>query len=305
MAARSSSSVESPPSRTTGPGQPGRCRAGRVRTRQSSNPPHGPSALAGVSPTLRSCAIAGPAGRERTCPCGKAPVYVRGMHIAVLGPLEVRSDSGDRVPVPGGKRADAPGAARRGCTGRRQHRPARRRALERRPPTDRAQVAADPPVRLRRALEPQRPRGSPGRFVVRRGAGYSPAAIWRSWTLWASVSWCPAVVRCWPVATRAGPSGLSSTALDLWRGDPYQDWPDAPFAEAERTRLAELRAGARGSARSAAGAGDARRGRRRPPGSVTEDPLREDWWRLLVLALYRSGRQGDALAALQRSEDPR
>ena len=31
-------------------------------------------------------------------------------------------------------------------------------------------------VRLRSALEPQRPRGSPGRYVVRRGAGYSLAA---------------------------------------------------------------------------------------------------------------------------------
>ena len=34
---------------------------------------------------------------------------------------------------------------------------------------------------------------------------------------------------------------------------------------------------------------------------VADDPLREERWRLLVLALYRSQRQADALAALRRA----
>ena len=34
---------------------------------------------------------------------------------------------------------------------------------------------------------------------------------------------------------------------------------------------------------------------------VADDPLREERWRLLVLALYRAHRQADALAALRRA----
>ena len=97
------------------------------------------------------------------------------MRISVLGPLEVLGDDGVPVAVPGAKErlllavlaAGAPGVVS----------------------TDRLVEAlwnSDQPVsaqkslqvhlvHLRTALEPDRPHGSTGRFVVRRGTGYALA----------------------------------------------------------------------------------------------------------------------------------
>src|SRR5262249_60759737 len=70
----------------------------------------------------------------------------------------------------------------------------------------------------------------------------------------------------------------------------------------EASRLDELRLRATERLADAA----LRRGRRAQPVAslnclTAVHPLREEAWRLLTLALYQSGRQGDALAALRRA----
>ena len=93
-------------------------------------------------------------------------------------------------------------------------------------------------------------------------------------------------------------------ALALWRGEPYADWPDAAFAETERRRLE----GVRSNAVSALLEADLALGRHREAmpeleRMVLEQPLREDFWSMLAVALYRSGRQGDALATVRRARN--
>lgn len=91
-------------------------------------------------------------------------------------------------------------------------------------------------------------------------------------------------------------------ALRLWRGPAYADYAGEPWTEAEVTRLNELRAVARERLLEARlQAGDAALVVGELEALVAEDPLREERWRLLVLALYRAQRQADALSALRRA----
>lgn len=93
---------------------------------------------------------------------------------------------------------------------------------------------------------------------------------------------------------------LIERALSLWSGRPYSDLGDWPPAVIEATRLDEIRATAEEDllmARLESGeqrvvVPDAER-------LVRNDPLRERRWAILATALYRSGRQADALAALR------
>ncbi len=90
-------------------------------------------------------------------------------------------------------------------------------------------------------------------------------------------------------------------ALALWRDDPYLDLPDAAFLVAERQRLTELRALAREKRTGTALAcGQAAELVAELEARVRAEPYRERSWEQLALALYRSGRQADALAALRR-----
>ena len=92
--------------------------------------------------------------------------------------------------------------------------------------------------------------------------------------------------------------GAAREALALWRGPALADVGDEPFAAAEIRRLEELRLTALAQAIDA----ELADGRHRElvaelEGLVAEHPLSEGLHGQLMLALYRSGRQADALEA--------
>lgn len=91
-------------------------------------------------------------------------------------------------------------------------------------------------------------------------------------------------------------------ASALWKGPAYADQQGQPWAEAEIARLDELRQVAREQLlESRLACGESAVLVPELESLVADQPLREERWRLLVLALYRSGRQGDALGALRRA----
>jgi DNA-binding SARP family transcriptional activator len=150
---------------------------------------------------------------------------------------------------------------------------------------------------LRQAIEPDRPPRTPARVLVTEGSGYAlrvpPDAV-DAWRFEAAMS----------SDLRAG-DALSSLdkALALWRGPAYSEFADEHWARAEITRLHELRLLAverRAEAQLELGlAADVAADLR---AHVENHPWREHGWRLLALALYRSGRQRDALAALRSAK---
>ena len=103
-------------------------------------------------------------------------------------------------------------------------------------------------------------------------------------------------------AGRAGDAGqaaeLVARALALWRGRPLQGLPDSPWVGAEAARLEGLRTDALEEQFEAALAlGEHTEVVGRIRRVLAEHPFRERLWEQLMLALYRSGRQAEALEA--------
>jgi DNA-binding SARP family transcriptional activator/DNA-binding beta-propeller fold protein YncE len=93
-----------------------------------------------------------------------------------------------------------------------------------------------------------------------------------------------------------------SQALALWRGDAVSDFAHEPFAQSENARLEEARLAALEDRVDA----DLARGRDSAlvaelESLVRQHPLRERLRAQLMLALYRSGRQADALKRYQQA----
>ncbi|WP_405857100.1 SARP family transcriptional regulator [Streptomyces sp. NBC_01515] len=172
------------------------------------------------------------------------------------------------------------------------------RADQAEPPADAVGALRTFVAALRRALEPERPPRTPARLLVTEGPGYAlraePEAV-DAWRFERTVT---------AAATLPAPHALNrlDEALSWWRGPAYADFADKSWAHAERSRLTELRLHAvERRAGTQLALGQAAEAIPDLDAHVTEHPWREDAWRLLTLALYRTGRQGDALAVLRRA----
>jgi predicted ATPase/DNA-binding SARP family transcriptional activator len=93
-----------------------------------------------------------------------------------------------------------------------------------------------------------------------------------------------------------------AAALRMWRGEVLADCPLGDWPRAEAARLREAR---RYAAEDLLAArlrlGDYPAVAAELEGMVAREPLRERLWELLMVALYRCDRQGDALAAFHRA----
>ena len=93
-----------------------------------------------------------------------------------------------------------------------------------------------------------------------------------------------------------------AAALALWRGPPLLGLPDSAWAQAEAGRLEALRLDALEERFEAALAlGEHTEIEPAVRAALEESPFRERLWGHLMLALYRSGRQADALDAFQEA----
>jgi DNA-binding SARP family transcriptional activator/class 3 adenylate cyclase len=153
--------------------------------------------------------------------------------------------------------------------------------------------------RLRKALEPERDPSAP-RVLVTQTPGYvlqvGPEELDRFR--------CERLVaegrRALGEGDPAAAAGRLGDALGLWRGPALMDFAYEPFAQAEMARLGELRVSAledRVEAELALG----RHGRLIGDLEVAarDNPLRERLWAQWMLALYRCGRQSEALRTFQ------
>jgi DNA-binding SARP family transcriptional activator/AraC-like DNA-binding protein len=164
-----------------------------------------------------------------------------------------------------------------------------------RPPSSARVTLLNHVKRLRQAL------GQPGQALIKRsGPGYiiDPAPGELDLTRFGAL--CAAGREALRQCHWKHASSQLTAALSLWRGQPFLDIACAPLTASELPRLTELRLSAledRIDAELHLGRHDAVITELRQ--HVISEPMRERGHALLTLALYRAGRQADALAAYQ------
>jgi DNA-binding SARP family transcriptional activator len=215
------------------------------------------------------------------------------MDFRILGPTEVL-DGGRRLPLPGGR-----GRALLALLVLHAGEPVSADRLidelwgEGSPPTART-VVHGLVSRLRGVLEPGRGKARPGALLQTLGSGYrlgiDPDAVdaHRFKRLIDEARGAPAEVR----------AAKLSAALALWRGPALADFVYEPFAQRAITALEELRTQAiEDRIEADVASGGAADLVPELEQLIRSHPFRERLRGLLMLSLYRSGRQADALEA--------
>lgn len=153
---------------------------------------------------------------------------------------------------------------------------------------------------LRRILEPDRLPRAPATVLRTRAPGYLLDGQGVDFD-----------VRQFTQHAQAGRAALNSAdptralgefdaALGLWRGQPYAEMSDAAWAAPEIARLAEVRLSVvEGRCEAQLALGDHHSAVAELELHVRGHPLREHGCALLALALYRAGRQAEALGLLR------
>ncbi|HSE09032.1 MAG TPA: BTAD domain-containing putative transcriptional regulator [Nocardioidaceae bacterium] len=152
---------------------------------------------------------------------------------------------------------------------------------------------------LRRLLEPGRAAREPSTVLVSQGSGYAlrvPEEAVDAWRFTALVT---------EASSTSDPGSRISKlreGLRLWRGPALAEYAEEDWARPDARRLTDLRSLAREQLVSARlDSGETAILVPEIEALIAEEPLREEPWRLLALAQYRSQRQADALATLRRA----
>ncbi len=233
-------------------------------------------------------------------PSGPSP-YRSFVDFAVLGPLQVQGPDG---PV------DIVGAKERTVLAHLLAAPGRMVPVEELidnlwgedPPRTATKSLQNYVLRLRNILEPDR--GARPALLLTEGPGYRLAVPDDSVDSRRFVRLAALGKEAVAQGRPAPGSALLAEALALWRGPAYAGMAQNRVCAGEARRLEELRAAVLQDRVAA----DVEQGLAREvvpelEALVHENPLRERLWHLLVLALYRSERQADALSAYARARD--
>ncbi|MET8979686.1 AfsR/SARP family transcriptional regulator [Streptomyces sp. NPDC004539] len=153
---------------------------------------------------------------------------------------------------------------------------------------------------LRRALEPHRAPRTPATVLCTRGRGYLLDS--RAVEVDAHRFWEHATAG-WQALDRGDPQRALyafEAGLALWRGEAYAEVAGAPHVAPEAVRLEELRLSVtEGRCATLIAVGSHEMAVPELVAFTQAHPLREYGCELLTLALYRSGRQADALSVLR------
>jgi WD40 repeat protein/DNA-binding SARP family transcriptional activator len=156
-------------------------------------------------------------------------------------------------------------------------------------------------LQVRKAVEPGRAPGTTGEILLTRGSGYLLAVQPKQVDAFRFERLVEEGRDALSASEPERAAAALAAGLALWRGPALADVAGGSLAQPEAIRLEELRLAALEDRIEA----DLAVGRRELVGEleqlVARHPLRERLWGQLMVALYRSGRQADALRVFQRA----